>query len=75
MVRSDIYTAVDAERKSQDEKWPNREQYKYAAPHILVLETKISRLRAIWYESKKEDIKAELVKIAAIAVRALEEVQ
>lgn len=75
MDRSVAYELIGAERRRQDEKWSDRSQYKRAAPHILILETKISRLRAMWYESKSEDLQAEFVKIAAIAIRALEEIE
>jgi hypothetical protein len=81
MNRPEIYLAIDDERRRQDGQWPrdvsvnpNRAQYQFYAPHILVLEEKLARLRATWYGSDKELLRAELVKIAAIAVRALEEV-
>lgn len=75
MNRTEIYQAIDAERHTQDSTWPNREQYVYNAPHVLVLEEKVSRLRSLWYGARKEELKAEYIKIAAIAVRALEEVR
>jgi len=80
MKRNDIYKAIDLERVSQDEVWrtgrPNEDQYKFAAPHVLLLEENASKLRSIWYGSKEEnDFKDRLIKIAAIAVRALEEIE
>ena len=81
MKRAEIFAVIESERVTQDAKWPrdttvnpNRAQYKYYAPHLLVLEEKMARLRALWYDSDRELLRAELVKIAAIAVRALEEV-
>lgn len=79
MIREDIYTLIDHERDSQDQQWrtgrANEAQYAFAAPHILLLEEKVAGLRPIWYRSKKEDLRAELTKIAALAVRALEEIK
>jgi hypothetical protein len=82
MTRADIYAAIDSERDTQNTKWPrdvqanpNRAQYRFYAPHIVVLEEKLLRLRKIWYESDRELLRAEFVKIAALAVRALEEVE
>lgn len=78
--RQRIYTEIEHERMVQDEKWPrrvdtpHREQYHYNAPHILLLEEKLARIRSMWYDAKKEELRAEFVKIATIAVRALEEV-
>lgn len=78
MTRKDIYTAIDAERESQDKLWrtgrPNEAQYQFAAPHILLLEVQAAKLRDIWYVSTKEDLRDRLIKTAAIAVRALEEI-
>lgn len=82
MKRADIYLDIDAERDIQNARWPrdvsvnpNRAQYRFYAPHIVVLEEKMSRLRKIWYESDRELLRAEFIKIAALAVRALEEVE
>lgn len=78
-TRERIYNWIEGERVAQDKKWPRdnpkREQYKFYTPHIVVLEEKLARLRGLWYESKSEQLAAEFVKIAAIAVRALEEVE
>ena len=79
MERQFVMDLVETERISQDKLWrtgrPNERQYAFSAPHILLLEQKISKLRSLWYESKSEDLKTEFVKIAALAIRALEEVQ
>lgn len=78
MKRSVVYSLINEERKAQDEIWrrgrANEEQYKFAAPHVLLLEENVDKLRKLWYVSKKEDMVDRMVKIAAIAVRALEEV-
>jgi len=82
MNRPEIYELIESERAAQDQLWPrdvtvnpNRAQYQFYAPHILVLEEKLARLRAIWYSSDKEQLQKEFVKMATIAVRALEEVK
>jgi hypothetical protein len=80
VTRIDVYTAVDAERIAQDEKWrdgrPVEHQYRYSAPHVLLLEEQVAKLRSNWYGVKDESsLRDRLVKIAAIAVRALEEIE
>lgn len=82
MNRQDIYNLIENERASQDEKWPRnvevnpqRAQYQFYSAHILLLEEKLARLRSMWYDAEKEKLSGELVKIATIAVRALEEVK
>ena len=82
MDRKAIIAAIENERASQDQKWPrdaavnpNRAQYRFYAPHIVVLEEKLARLRKIWYESDRELLNAEFIKMAALAIRALEEVE
>jgi hypothetical protein len=79
MNRQDIYRFIDEERERQDRQWrtgrPSEYQYQFAAPHVLLLEEKVAGLRSIWYRSRSEDLQAELLKIAALAVRALEEIR
>lgn len=82
MNRKDIFTKIEEERQRQDAQWPRdagtnpqRAQYQFNAPHILLLEEKTARLRSIWYSADREAIAHEFVKIAALAVRALEEVK
>lgn len=82
MRRSEIVDLIETKRATQDAKWPRdlttnpqRAQYKFYAPHILLLEEKIARLRALWYNADKEALQGEFVKIATIAIRALEEVR
>lgn len=82
MNRQEIFELIEAERAAQDKLWPrdvavnpNRAQYKFYAPHLYLLEEKLARIRSIWYGSEKEKLRAELIKVATIAVRALEEVE
>lgn len=79
MNRKEVYNAIDAERESQDKVWrtgrPSEYQYQFAAPHILLLEEGVSKLRPLWYGSKSEDIRDRLIKLAAVAIRALEEIK
>ena len=70
MNRVDIFALIDACAAN-----PQRAQYQFYAPHILVLEETLARLRGICYGANREKLRDELVKIAAIAVRALEEVE
>lgn len=78
MLRPEIYAAIDTERLAQDTKWrigrPNEAQYKFAAPHVLLLEEGAAKLREDWYNARGEEFRSRLVKIAAVAVRALEEI-
>lgn len=79
MKRDEIYSAIDRERESQDAAWrtgrSNEAQYQYAASHILLLEEQGAILRRVWYGAKEEgSIRERLIKTAAIAVRALEEI-
>jgi hypothetical protein len=71
MDRVEVMALVNAERTRQDELFPDRTQYATLAPHVLVIEEKVAKLRAAWY--RDGDTKTELVHLAAIAVRALEE--
>jgi len=75
MTREQAYELINAERVSQDATWTNRTQYNRAAPHIHVLEGQLAKLKTDWYASEDEgDLQARFVKMAAIAVRALEEI-
>jgi hypothetical protein len=74
MNREQIYDMIDGERFRQDEKWSDRSQYQRFAPHILILEEKLSRFRDAWYDSKSEELHYLMLQMATIAVRALEEV-
>ena len=78
MTRGEAYNLVEAERAAQDATWrtgrPNEAQYRFAAPHILLIEEQVAKLRSIWYASKSEDLVERLVKIISTSVRALEEI-
>lgn len=82
MQRTEIFNLINEHRIEQDKLWPRdtavnpqRAQYKFYAPHILVLEEKLKKLRENWYKSDKEQLQKDFVSMATIAVRALEEVQ
>jgi hypothetical protein len=80
MDRAEAYKLIDAERTAQDEVWrtgrANEEQYKFSAPHVLLLVENMRKLPTIWYGTKDEgSLQERFVKIAAIAVRALEEIK
>ena len=75
MTRADVFTKINDQRDSQDVIWSNREQYRRSAPHILVLQGQMRKLEQEWYDSKRDALLERFVKIAAIAVRALEEIE
>lgn len=76
MTKSEVFAAIQEERAKQDGAWPRTERrlrmYSFPAPHLLLLEEKISAMRTAWYKS--ESVPSDYVKVAALAVRALEEV-
>ena len=77
-TRKEVYGLIDLEREAQDNVWrtgrKNEGQYKFAAPHVLLIEEQAQKLRQLWYTSTKEDLRNRFIKTAAIAVRALEEI-
>ena len=79
MNREEALNLINTERNTQDAVWrtgrKNEGQYKFAAPHVLLLEENALKLRQLWYVSKKEDLTKRLVIMAALAVRALEEIE
>ena len=82
LSRDEIYALINTHRNEQDARWPrnveenpNRAQYQFYAPHLLVLEEKVAKLRSNWYKSDKEQLMSDFLAVAAIAVRALEEVK
>ena len=82
MTQDEALHLIQEKRVEQERLWPRsaehprRRQYQYWAPHLLVLEEKVARIRGMWYNSSDEDaLAAEFAKIGAIAVRALEEVE
>lgn len=76
MKKSEVFAAIQEEREKQDAAWPRTERrvqmYSFTAPHLLLLEEKVSAMRTAWY--KGESVPSDFVKVAALAVRALEEV-
>lgn len=74
MKRTDIFAAIDQERSAQDANWADRSQYSRSAAHILVLEGQMKKLGDEWYVSKRDALLERFLKIATIAVRALEEI-
>lgn len=81
-TRINALKEIFAERESQDKAWRDsafpimNAQYEYAAPHVLVLEECVAKLRAIWYGKKDEGtLRERFVKVAAVALRALEEIK
>jgi hypothetical protein len=81
MDRKDIFEVINRERDYEDGLWPRDDheavgQYKWVAPHMLLLEEYVGGMRTKWKNSRDElDCVREIAKIAAIAVRALEEVK
>ena len=80
MQRKEIYEAIDAERLAQDAIWRTGSevegQYTFSAPHVLLLEENAAKLRSLWYTARDEsELFDRFVKIAALAVRALEEIK
>lgn len=74
MTREQAYNLVDAERAAQDRVWADRTQYNRSAPHILILSRQLRKLEDDWYDSSHDALIERFVKMAAIAVRALEEI-
>lgn len=72
---------VLGERLAQDAVWrgrskPVEHQYAYAAPHVLLLEEQVGKLRENWYGTADEtSLRGRFIKMAAIALRALEEIK
>jgi len=74
MTRTEIYALIERERLTQDAVWSDRSQYTRAAPHILVLDGQLTKLKSDWYGAAKAVLLERFVKMATIAVRALEEI-
>jgi len=79
MNRQDVFTVIDKERQYQDTAWPRdahaQAMYSNLAPHLVLLEEYIHRARTAWTNNGPEAQPLKVVaKLAAIAVRALEEV-
>lgn len=76
MNRIDVFKLIGNERASQDGFGPRTERrvqmYNFTAPHLLLLGEKIEAMRTAWYRG--ESVSSDFVKVAAIAIRALEEI-
>lgn len=81
MKREDVFEVIDKEREYQDTTWPRdarrRRMYAFAAPHILLLEGYVQKLRDGWVSSGMDETARlrVIAKIATMAVRALEEIE
>lgn len=79
MKREEVFTEINCIRQEQDAKWPRDERrqsmYSFIPPHVLLLEENIHKLRSEWYASKTEDCHKRILTIAALAVRAMEEIK
>lgn len=74
LSRAQAIQKINAERDNQNNLWSDRSQYSRSAPHILVLQGQMKKLEDEWYNSKRDALLERFVKIAAIATRALEEI-
>jgi hypothetical protein len=74
VTRAEIFELINQERSEQDKNWSDRSQYKRSAPHVLVLQGQMKKLEDEWYNAKRDALQDRFKKIAAIAVRALEEI-
>lgn len=75
MTRDDIFAGIREQRHEQDLKWSDRSQYSRSAPHVLVLRGQMRKLEEEWYTSKRDALLDRFLKIATVAVRALEEIE
>lgn len=78
LSRPGVFMAIDAERASQDITHPrtkdNSGQYKFSAPHLLLVEEYAARARNWWKNGDRDGVIRTFVVLAAILVRALEEI-
>jgi len=74
MQRQEVFELINQERAAQDKTWSDRSQYKRSAAHVLVLSGQLKKLEDEWYNSNLDALLGRFKKIAAIAVRALEEI-
>jgi hypothetical protein len=79
MNQKEAMEQVRMERQFQDKLYPRderrRQMYSFIPPHIVLLERQIQTLGTNWYAGNTDECIKNLVEIAAIAVRALEEVK
>jgi hypothetical protein len=80
LSREQAFEVIRKEREYQDRVWPRDnhplvEQYRYTAPHLLMLEDYYSEARGKWRKSIDEtEVLRAIAKMATIAFRALTEV-
>lgn len=75
-ILQEIITEIDRSRALWRSKRSSEEQYKFWGSHLLVLQEKVRRMGALWYDIPTEaPMRQEFIKIAAIALRALMEVE
>lgn len=77
MERKEVYNKIDQEREYQDLKWGDgvngiKDSEKPLSEWINYIEFHLSKAKEAVYYLKNEDAKAELRKVTAIGVRALE---
>lgn len=79
MTREEIFNKINTTRDEQDRLWPRDERrkamYSFHAPHIILLDKNVEKLKDMWYNSKTEDCTSRILTIATLAVRALEEIK
>jgi len=78
MNRAEVFAVIDKERVYQDTVWPRdaetAQMYTYLAPHLVLLEEYILKARTAWVTNGPEaPALKQIAKLAAIAIRALEE--
>jgi hypothetical protein len=78
MTQHEIISAVSAEQDYQDGRCWRTEgmagQYKFSAPHLLLVENRIYLARSNWICENQGATLNSFVKVAAVLVRALEEI-
>jgi hypothetical protein len=78
MKREEIFAEINRIREEQDKLWPRDERrkqmYSFIPPHIILLDKNVSKIKDEWYASKSEDCYKRILTIAALAIRALEEI-
>lgn len=79
MKRSEIYKAIDEERRHQDLKWNDRntkseipDNEKSIAEWIIYMEAHLNKSKEMVYKLDKNAALAELRKVVALGVRAME---
>ena|SRR5688572_17166461 len=73
MKRSDVFKAIDLERKKQEDKW-GKDRHQSLPGFIMVLEAELAEAKHGWIKNLpgKSAPLNELVQVAAVAVACLE---